>query len=879
MSMTKAPPKTGKDRKCRRSHKNSRDGCPNCRAKRIKCTEEIPSCSNCVKKELRCGYLDFSPERLEHIRRKNENKRLQDENKRLQDASDSSVEPAPEFAAVSRDQPSYEPSPLKQEHGPFVKQEHGPFVKQEHGPFVKQEHVSPSEKMDDIVQTPGTILPDRRTSVTYRKKDGLSVSRTASYTQMKDMRSIFYSSTFISPAMSTNLPMALPNMELDKPELNFSTESVAVHPTVYIPKSFSPSDSAYPPVGGGFTQSISSTNTPNSFRTSSLVSNDTNPSPVSQGPAKKPAAKPLGRPLAHASMHRTVFKAMPLPQELRNVMLERIVERYRKGTFDLKNITNEAWVLMPRPVWTEEDAHVFWLAIFHQSTFLNIYFLYFMDKAVNILLRASAAVVNGDIEITASPSSRSSHSTPSSPSARSHPSSFFYNPEDLEMLTQKSYSTFDRLIRALRESVSSYHQEYPTKLSLFSAWGCFFHMTSSIDTFCLMMSGTMALIQKSLDECTQSSDLTCALQQEIVMLHHFAVTASYPDYTFQMVESLIASFQVYKRLVNQLINMYETGHNFEPDLVQVLKDPLFRHDFHESDKFLTRLLHHYYPLFRKIDSYYKRSLGRPTGGNMRFLSPSLTHDLANDWFQVYRGDKTCLNRTVNPLKKTLYVFFNALGKCLGHVFPSLKYMSFVDPCNVTFCKAGFAVSEFDPWNRPHYRSIAPVFMDLVKTIKFFECRSKLLGFYANRVVGDKPFIGPVSLVAPKDWEHRDVVESIAEKLSVAETQLTDMNNCVLRADNYPFFDHILKEPVFAQLIEEETARQNSALHHEPWQFNLGSGMSNHDFNASKVIDRYIEWESQASLSHMVPIELLRVRNEHLNQSRNDITNALNGARA
>lgn len=52
-------------------------GCPNCKAKRIKCSEELPSCFNCVKKNYRCGYLDFPVEKLDHLRKKNEKRRLE----------------------------------------------------------------------------------------------------------------------------------------------------------------------------------------------------------------------------------------------------------------------------------------------------------------------------------------------------------------------------------------------------------------------------------------------------------------------------------------------------------------------------------------------------------------------------------------------------------------------------------------------------------------------------------------------------------------------------------------------------------------------------------------------------------------------------------
>ncbi|KAF5211112.1 hypothetical protein E0198_002404 [Clavispora lusitaniae] len=131
-------------------------------------------------------------------------------------------------------------------------------------------------------------------------------------------------------------------------------------------------------------------------------------------------------------------------------------------------------------------------------------------------------------------------------------------------------------------------------------------MTSSIDTFCLMMSGTMALIQKSLDECTQSADLTCALQQEISMSTHFAVMALAPDWP--------------------------------------------------PDRPLALIL---LPFIQKIDRYHTVVWSFNSAAAMMF-SRRPTHDLANDWFQVYRGDKAYVpTAPVVPLAK-MPRFSNAL---------------------------------------------------------------------------------------------------------------------------------------------------------------------------------------------------------------------------
>ncbi|KAE8152827.1 hypothetical protein BDV25DRAFT_150446 [Aspergillus avenaceus] len=42
----------------RRSHTKSRNGCDQCKKRRVKCDEQGPPCSNCASRELRCTYLN-----------------------------------------------------------------------------------------------------------------------------------------------------------------------------------------------------------------------------------------------------------------------------------------------------------------------------------------------------------------------------------------------------------------------------------------------------------------------------------------------------------------------------------------------------------------------------------------------------------------------------------------------------------------------------------------------------------------------------------------------------------------------------------------------------------------------------------------------------
>lgn len=56
----------------RRKHKNSKNGCPNCKKRRVKCLEDLPACLNCIKHKVKCGYLDYSETQLAELRRARE---------------------------------------------------------------------------------------------------------------------------------------------------------------------------------------------------------------------------------------------------------------------------------------------------------------------------------------------------------------------------------------------------------------------------------------------------------------------------------------------------------------------------------------------------------------------------------------------------------------------------------------------------------------------------------------------------------------------------------------------------------------------------------------------------------------------------------------
>lgn len=52
----------------RKKHRNLRLGCATCKRRRVKCQENLPACTNCVKHKVECDYLHYLPLRLEEFR-------------------------------------------------------------------------------------------------------------------------------------------------------------------------------------------------------------------------------------------------------------------------------------------------------------------------------------------------------------------------------------------------------------------------------------------------------------------------------------------------------------------------------------------------------------------------------------------------------------------------------------------------------------------------------------------------------------------------------------------------------------------------------------------------------------------------------------------
>lgn len=831
-----------RERRSRKSHKNLRDGCPNCRTKRIKCTEELPSCLNCLKKNLVCGYLTFPEEKLEVIRRKNELKR------NLLEESEQSGSGPPLVV------------PMKQDSD---------------GSVTPQ-----SDKDRQTSRTGLDKIKKKHTAIKIRLRDDAKSALKAAKAveQMQNLRSVTYQKAYKIVTSNTNGDLAAFKSWSTNEGIPFWDEPIDFHGSPHPETEQGPGACDYmnsllkSPNFDDFSSVSGQGLESNSNSGSSLYAPKQGDSaPVNGGQSVVSYVQRTGSMLPNAIVRPTLFPVQEIPNHLQNKILKRTVAKVRQGNFDLKDVVNDIIVVMPKPVWSEQEVEEFWVWVFHQAAMLNLYFKYFIDKSVLILMRASDAVVNGDIEVVSLPLTFSGSLTPSeSLDGKDSQLNFFYTKEDLYKLTCKSYVTYGRVIRAIRESINSYHDEYPAKISLFSALACYINTVPDYNTFCLMLHGTLLLVKNVLLNASSVHQISPALRQEILILNNFALAAKIPDFSFDVVRELANSFRKFQLILNTFINSYESGANLDPDLVKVLRDPIFRHDCHELNKFLFKIENFYYAKFVEINDHYKAMHNLPRDSNFKFVSPSLIFELGYEWLHIYPGDKMSQTSQNNPLKKTLYLFYHALAKCLAHVFTPTKSISVVDLCNVMFTKYGVKLSEFDPYRRPIYASIEPLAIEMVKIIKFFETRSQLYGYQLESCnLLNNEFIVSVESEAPTLWTHRDIVELKQAKEPVYEKQMSGFGKQYITVDNYPIFTNIQNDPTSIMIMQKEVDRQLYAIKNEPMHFNYVTGILNHDFDPTAVVSlftkvRIREFQAQS----LEDIEMLRKQNNELLRSRN-----------
>ncbi|GEQ70701.1 hypothetical protein JCM33374_g4380 [Metschnikowia sp. JCM 33374] len=576
--------------------------------------------------------------------------------------------------------------------------------------------------------------------------------------------------------------------------------------------------------------------------------------------------------LPNCKFKLTKFKVLEVPPNMQSNLFEETVKDLKQEGAHIQFHTNVKSEYM-RPVYHDREFHMLWVEIFLRATVFDLFFIYFIDKSLNILMRASEKIVNGDLVYSPFSDSSRSSSVSGLDRRRSKSHHFFYNKEDLDILTAKSYTTYGRVIRELRNSINLYSAEFPARMSLFSAWACYMYRQSDLETFGHMIRGTLVLFKSKLNQCIAENTPGFSMHREFSILESFVRQSLYPDYNFNVVRNLEVDFQKFRSIVDRLVVLHEDGWDIDEEISAVVSDPVFRHDFHELTKFFDKLLNNIQPQIAAQNRHYKALNNFSENHNIHFASPSLLFSMTHEWFYMFPDEKMYMSSKISPIKKVLYMFFHALANCLSHTLTPIRSVSLADACNVTCTKVGMIFSKPTQLDSDYYEALQPMLRNLMRTIRFFETRSKLFAYYVvDRSVLDEEFIKPAPYVSSPDWKHNDVVHILPAKLEVREKQIENFSQSIFAVHNFPFFEELYDDPTTADLIHMETERQHQALQNERYEFDYCLGLSNHDFNPNKIVDYYCSKKKNA-LDTLPPIpnDKLNVRMDHMLSGRDAIT--------
>lgn len=830
------------ERRSRRTHKNSKDGCPNCRSIRIKCSEELPVCANCIKKGLRCGYLDFPEERLEIIRHKHTCNTPRD-------AFDLSSYPAPFLPAYQLHMP-VRPYTEEEFSGRTPNGNFEPGLSAEPlSPIYRQLQAEPvAAHLPARVMarpTPNQVMKPLRRG----EKPGSHLSRHNKVSSV--LRSEVYSRVFshvASELTDSNWVSNLPEQLLKSAELgdwNFG----------------------------------------NGFNYTELKTADTDPNMSADGLDQEHLSSihftDLGSQIIeeHATQGKTLimgklpngieikktFHCLQVPEYLKISFTPNKFLRKRKSLLSLAEIDTP----MAMPIYSEHDSRNYWLNVFLMATRFDLFFQYFIDKSLNILIRASESVVNGDI-ITTSPKSIANGRAV----GNSFP--FFYNTCDLDTLTKMSYVSYGKLILELRQSILCFNPEYPAKMSLFSARACYMNPATDFETYSLMMSGTLTLFKNILLNALTQEMSERNIRHDIAMLNYYSMMAVCPDYNYEVIWDLKRSLQQFKIFVEHMVAKQAKGYQLDSGVDRVLKDSLFMHNCHELEKYLTKLETYYIPMLRQYNDHYNNIGLGPGDPAIRYTSASLIFDMMYEWFKIYSGERLLMGTAPHPLQKLIHLFFHALGKTLNHVLPPIKSVMFVDPCNIMFTKVGMQFSKSDHNEIRLFPDLVPVMASVYRTIHYFESRLMLYGYsMANETILDRQYLQSVAMLAPKDWEFRDIIRICPPKMR-SETQVTRFSSGYFKVENFAFPDSLLTNATCAELIAQEANRQKNAIANEPFLFDFHLGFSNHDFNPELIIECYVNLQSeQLKKRGHIPVDREKLIVETLIQAHCEVDVARN----
>lgn len=875
-----------KERKTRRTHKNSRDGCPNCKAKRIKCSEELPSCHNCIKKNYRCGYLDFPPEKLEMIRQKN--------NKRLLNGSNSSSSPntntntntninSNSNSNVASDNLTMEnqnqtSNQLLQNN--FNNNFQPQIPEQQLYTFQNQETLNNSVNLQGppihYNSTQQYFINDQNQILTG--DDHLLVSSapgtsSSSSNFIANRPSSLHSSpnsdspNHINQIMPNFIPISIPNEDqsVTPPDIFQNVPQDKIQYYVELP---SAADDLRTAVYKDSIKKISHVRNDFDLPTFSSDSSydnqpEFNPPPqIDTYDPQQQMPPPLSQQRQQQNYNNDTNKSASFSSQVdfdvgyesqssddfshsRAVFAEHfgvvIPKSKQTGQMDIFPSPNQVEIGDPLP--NAINSPVSMKMLKYPKEYLNTsvkdYYTNNRELLEKSLLSPRNIWTKRDDKLIWT-------SIFSGAIARPFPNFSFFIDRGLNVIMKvcnRSLASvtsdtcftpeiFDILVK---KSYSSYgglikdlrqsigqYIESSTVLSWFSCWSLFIHCNSTAKVSNLLLTGSTSLLRNSLNDYKSITDIHPSIAFIIRAIRVNTLCARAPDYKFDIIEELYHDVVQYKKFVIYNQNLTTKNNGY------ILKS------FVDLENFLYDLINVKYPRIKKLDEAYKKKHNLTLHEGVEFISPNEIFSIIVDWFNTVPSHALSVGKSMTPLKKNCYLFFISIGVALASIFPCMRNVFLVDPWNVIFPRTDFdnELYEFtreDVGNTDQFEYLSVLSKKLLRIINFFLNRRLLIYSVINRMKVLQPNETYLESCEPIEG-YDNVIHIKPPKFKFTEIPLPDFSvNNIINVYNYPMPDFNEEENnKWKSIISKENHDQKARINQLRGKFQNNDNHQKHE---------------------------------------------------
>ncbi|CAK9439351.1 uncharacterized protein LODBEIA_P35150 [Lodderomyces beijingensis] len=581
-----------------------------------------------------------------------------------------------------------------------------------------------------------------------------------------------------------------------------------------------------------------------------------------------------GEPLPNANKSLESFPVLKHSKDIKIL--------FTSNAKSYKPLSNLHTLSLQQSDWTEKDDRRMWISIFAHAINLHyIYFTFFMDRSLNIILK----VCNNAL--------------------KSKSSTTCFTSAIQEILTKKSYSYFGTLIKDLRESVGGVDIESTTTVSWYAGWSLLFHTQASAKAVTLIHGGSASLLWNCFSNHRNSSELSPSLSFIAFALRYHTSAVVAPDYKFDVINELRSNFVQFKKFINYNTELTSQNNGY------IIKN------FVELGNFLEDLAETIYPQFVQIDQFFKAQNGEQNSfGGIKYFSPSLLYELVNRWFKLVPSYARSIGRAMSPLKRTFYLFYIAIAKALVHVLPIIRCTFLVDTWNARYPQSDFnfdlfKFERFEVSDVSQYHYLRNLAAKLSRTIRFFNTRQQIIAHYmaANTVLdAEDRLINTASLEqynATNAVPIPDVVYIKVQKIDFKEIMLSNFSiNTIVNIYNYPIlidfsrrwdrnseFRRIVDRENHSQKVRIEDYRQKyegkrsgrqldaddittTNINHS-YDFEYDRGMYSFDYKVEPATNYFFNYLKNAIGDQNVSTEELKSQAHNFEKSQKAIFSSMN----